>query len=84
MPQVESLHVRIFGLIAQKGAGCDYPLNKPGGFGLPSVTGQRADHDQRRGRRARQLSAILAEHAGAIAYEVQPVLAIEFEQVAVM
>jgi|SRR6516162_3095774 hypothetical protein len=72
------------GLVAEKGPEAIIPLNKPGGFGLPSVTvnapitinGAAAGHAD--------LSAILAEHARAIAYEVQRVLQIEYEQAAVV
>ena len=72
------------GLVAERGPEAIIPLNKPGGFGLPSVTvnapitinGAAAGHAD--------LSAILAEHARAIAYEVQRVLQIEYEQAAVV
>jgi hypothetical protein len=66
-------------LAAEKGPEAIIPLNKPGGFGHSvtvnapiTINGPAAEHGD--------LSAILTEHARAIAREVQRILAIEYEQ----
>jgi hypothetical protein len=70
------------GLIAEHGPEAIIPLNKPGTFGSIMVNapitsnGAVGEHGD--------LTAILTEHARAITREVQRMLAIEYEQAAVV